>query len=430
MMKTITIDPVLINTEKVLRSVQNQNQDYLSIDLNKEISIINIVNELILQGIYLEASDIHIEPIENYIRIRYRIDGVLIEMYRLPIKFLPPLTSRIKLIAEMDIAEKRLPQDGRIQIIFDNKKTDLRVSSLPTIAGEKIVLRILAQENRITNLEGLGLSELQLNKFKNLLKFPNGMLLVTGPTGSGKTTTLYASLTQLKTKTQNIVTIEDPVEYVLNEINQVQINQKAKLDFARGLKSILRQDPDIIMIGEIRDKETAEIAVRAATTGHLVLTTLHTNDAVSSLTRLVEMGIDNFFVASAAIGVVAQRLVRKICPHCKFTYEPNLGSREQILISKYMNNDSRPLKLSMGKGCSFCNYTGYKGRIIILEILQVNDAIRTGLLKNLDTHELKKIAIHNQMITLKMDGLDKVLQGITTLEEITRITYDGEALGV
>lgn len=425
-MKTISIDPVLINTGTVLKNVHNNMEDYLSIDFSNEISIINIGNELIVQGIYFGASDIHIEPIEDYIRIRYRIDGVLAEIYRLPIEILPPLTSRIKLIAEMDIAEKRLPQDGRIQINLDNKKIDLRVSSLPTIAGEKIVLRILAQENRITNLEKLGLEELQLLKFKSLLKFSNGMLLVTGPTGSGKTTTLYASLTQLNTKAQNIVTIEDPVEYVLNEINQVQINQKAKLDFARGLKSILRQDPDVLMIGEIRDKETAEIAIRAATTGHLVLTTLHTNDAVSSLTRLVEMGIDSYFVASAVIGVIAQRLVRKICPHCKFTYEPSAGSREQIMVSKYIDNSNMPIELSMGKGCSLCNYTGYKGRIIILEILQVNEPIRTGLLKKLDNHELRKIAMDNKMTTLKMDGIDKVLQGITTLEEIIRVTYDGE----
>lgn len=401
----------------------------LSFDLDNlgaedDAPVIAAVNGIITQAVNSGASDIHIEAVEDSIKIRYRIDGLLQEALNLPRKVQPPLISRIKLMAEMDIAERRIPQDGRIQIKTGTKKIDLRVSSLPTIFGEKIVIRILDTEQKLIQINQLGFTIQQLEKLHKLLRYPHGMILVTGPTGSGKTTTLYAALNQIQTSAKNIVTIEDPVEYVLNGINQVQVNPKAGLTFATGLRSILRQDPDVIMVGEIRDQETAEISVRAATTGHLVFSTLHTNDAASSLTRLVDMGVEAFLVASSVIGVVAQRLVRRICPRCIEQYKPLPNSPELLFLGPEYEN--KELILTRGTGCSHCNQTGYKGRIAIQEILHLSSEERDLLLQKADSATIEKTAVKNGMITMHKDGIQKALEGITTIQEVMRVTFGGE----
>jgi len=403
--------------------------DKLAFDLDNlgaedDAPVIAAVNGIITQAVNMGASDIHIEPVEDCIKIRFRIDGLLQEVLNLPRKVQPPLISRIKLMAEMDIAERRLPQDGRIQIKTGNKKIDLRISSLPTIFGEKLVIRILDKEQRSIQINQLGFTVQQLERIHKLLRFPHGMLLVTGPTGSGKTTTLYAALNHIKTVAKNILTIEDPVEYVLNGINQVQVNHKAGLNFATGLRSILRQDPDVIMVGEIRDAETAEISVRASTTGHLVFSTLHTNDAASSLTRLVDMRIEAFLVASAVIGVVAQRLVRRVCPRCSEQYRPLLDSPEYLFLGN--EYEGKELVLTRGTGCSYCNYTGYKGRIAIQEILQLTSEERKLILNKADAETIQKSAVKNGMVTMREDGIQKALEGITTIQEVMRVTFQGE----
>ncbi|MDK2824599.1 MAG: type pilus assembly protein PilB [Clostridia bacterium] len=403
--------------------------DKLAFDIDNlgaedDAPVIAAVNGIINQAVNTGASDIHIESIEDSVKVRFRIDGLLQESLNLPRKVHPPLISRIKLMANMDIAERRLPQDGRFQIKTGRKKVDLRVSSLPTIFGEKIVIRILDKEQKLIQINQLGFTTQQLEKIHKLLRFPHGMVLVTGPTGSGKTTTLYAALNHIQTIAKNIVTIEDPVEYVLNGINQVQTNPKAGLTFARGLRSILRQDPDVIMVGEIRDRETAEISVRAATTGHLVFSTLHTNDAASALTRLVDMGVEAFLVASSVIGVVAQRLVRRVCPRCSEQYKPQPNSPEVLFLGKeYKDKD---IVLTRGTGCSYCNQTGYKGRISIQEILQVTSDEKNLILHKADAETIEKSAVKNGMISMKEDGIKKALEGITTIQEIMRVTFGGE----
>jgi len=386
--------------------------------------VIAAVNGIINHAITAGASDIHIEPAEDSLKVRFRIDGLLQETLNLPRKVHPPLISRIKLMSDMDIAEKRLPQDGRFQYKTEEKKIDLRVSSLPTIFGEKLVIRILAKEQKLVNISQLGFTLEQLEKFQKILRFPHGMILVTGPTGSGKTTTLYSVLNHIHNKAKNIVTIEDPVEYVLPGVNQVQTNSKAGMTFAAGLRSILRQDPDVIMVGEIRDRETAEIAVRAATTGHLVFSTLHTNDAASALTRLIDMGIESFLAASSVIGVVAQRLVRRVCPRCGQKYQPSADSQEMLFLGpKFANQE---IFLTRGTGCTYCNYTGYKGRIAVNEILPITSAERKLILAKADAETIQKKALENGMISLKEDGIIKALEGLTTIREIMRVTYGGE----
>ncbi|RDV83275.1 type II secretion system protein GspE [Ammonifex thiophilus] len=380
--------------------------------------IVQLVNSLISGAVDEQASDIHIEPFENEVRVRYRVDGVLHEVMRLPRRMAPPLVARIKIMANMDIAERRLPQDGRILTRAGGKELDLRVSTFPTIFGEKVVIRLLDKEQlKSFTLENLGFSPQNLAVFKSFLHSSYGMVLLTGPTGSGKTTTLYAALSYLNSVEKNIITVEDPVEYVLEGINQAQVNVKAGATFATYLRSILRQDPDIIMVGEIRDLETAEIAVQAATTGHLVLSTLHTNDAPGALTRLLDMGVEPFMVASSVLGVVAQRLVRTICPRCREPHEPS--EPEMAFLGKEKLNGP----VYRGRGCDYCRYTGYRGRVAVHEVLRVSPRLQRLVLSKAPAEELRRAALQEGMISLKEDAVSKVLQGITSVAEVMRVLY-------
>ncbi|MFZ5688127.1 MAG: GspE/PulE family protein [Bacillota bacterium] len=387
--------------------------------------VVRVVNSMIQQAVQARASDIHVEPLGDRVRVRFRVDGLLRDMMSLPKGSHPSIISRIKIMADMDIAEKRLPQDGRVQIRASNRQVDLRVSSMPTIFGEKIVIRILDKSARLVSLEDLGFSEAVLHRYRNLIKFAYGMILVTGPTGSGKTTTLYATLNEISSIDKNIITIEDPVEYILEGINQTQVHVKSGLTFAVGLRSILRQDPDVIMVGEIRDAETADIAVRAATTGHLVLSTLHTNDAAGAVTRLIDTGVEPFLVASSVIGVVAQRLVRKICPHCKASYQLPPDSPHRVFIGVDAN---AAISLYKGQGCRQCEYTGYRGRLAIQEVLAVSAQLRSLILEKASSEELKNQAVSEGMKTLKEDGIIKALEGLTTIEEVIRVAYADEVI--
>jgi type IV pilus assembly protein PilB len=382
--------------------------------------IVKAVNAFIQQSVKEKASDIHIEPGERHVRVRYRIDGILQEMMTLPKQTHAPLVSRIKIMADMDIAEKRVPQDGRIQIKMDIHNIDLRVSTLPTIYGEKVVIRLLDKTNALFTINELGMQPEVLDVFKKMLKQTYGVILITGPTGSGKTTTVYAGLNQLNDQEKNIITVEDPVEYVLPGINQVQVNTKAGITFAAGLRSILRQDPDIIMVGEIRDGETAEIAVRAATTGHLVLSTLHTNDAAGTVTRLMNMGVEPFMVASSMVGILAQRLVRIICPECKQSYQLPSNDLMRFFLGV---GETEPVTLYKGTGCSLCNNTGYKGRIAIQEVMSISKEIRRLIMQKTAADLIKEQAIREGMLTLKEDGMKKALAGITTINEVIRVAY-------
>ncbi len=381
--------------------------------------ISQLVNLIISEAIKERCSDIHLEPDEKALRIRYRIDGILKETSSLGARFIAPVISRIKIMSKMDISEKRYPQDGRFKFTLDNNKViDSRVSTFPTIYGENVVMRILDQSSIIIGLEELGFLPRDMEKIRYLIEKPYGFILVTGPTGSGKTTTLYAILNTINSTEKHIVTLEDPVEYRLELIRQCQINVKAGLTFAVGLRSILRQDPDGIMVGEIRDFETAEIAVQSALTGHLVLSTLHTNDAPSSLVRLADMGVDPFLISSSVEGVIAQRLVRLICPRCK---EPYTASAEELAELKL--SADKELILQRGKGCSFCKGTGYKGRLGIFEILIVDRDLKEMILRRASQKEIEDYAYRQQkMKSLREDGVAKVLAGITTLEELNRVT--------
>jgi len=383
-----------------------------------------VVNLIITQAINDKASDIHIEPRAKNVCVRYRIDGVLHEVMSPPKHIQAPMVSRIKIMASLDIAERRIPQDGKIHLKHDNKEYDLRVSSLPTTHGEKIVMRILDKSSVMIGLDKLGLMPDTRAIFEDLVFKPYGMLLVTGPTGSGKSTTLYTSLNMLNSPEKNICTVEDPVEYQLGGINQVQINPKAGLNFASALRSFLRQDPDIIMVGEIRDHETAQIAIESALTGHMVLSTLHTNDAPGAITRLIDMGIEPFLVASALVGCIAQRLVRRICPNCREPYSPP----EEAVAKFGLNLADTNIVFYHGRGCDHCKGTGYKGRCGIYEMMTINDSIRPLILRNAPTVEVKDAAIENGMVTLQEDGLRKVLEGTTTIEECLRVVYVGEEM--
>ncbi|OGO77570.1 MAG: type II secretion system protein GspE [Clostridiales bacterium GWB2_37_7] len=378
--------------------------------------VVRLINSIISQAVKLKASDIHVEPAETKIRIRFRIDGELQEVMNPEKSALSAIITRIKIMGKMDIAEKRIPQDGRIELTVDNKEIDMRISSIPTVFGEKIVIRLLDRENFLTSKKGLGFSETNMALLDKLIKFPNGIILVTGPTGSGKSTTLYALLKELNKSKTNIITIEDPVEYRLDGINQVQVNTKAGMTFASGLRSILRQDPDIIMVGEIRDAETAQIAVRASITGHLVLSTMHTNDAASTVARLVDMGIEPYLVSASVVGVIAQRLVRKICNQCKTTLA--VSSLEKELL--HQNDD---FSIYKGRGCSACNGTGYKGRTAIHEIMPVDRDIRTLIEKRASIDVIRTAAAASGTISLRESCKQLVLQGITTIEEMIRVTY-------
>ncbi|MDI6689418.1 MAG: ATPase, T2SS/T4P/T4SS family [Actinomycetota bacterium] len=387
-------------------------------EIAEEVPIVKLVNLVITRAIHDRASDIHIEPQEKDLRVRYRIDGVLHEVMRSPRRIQPALTSRIKIMAGMDIAECRKPQDGHCGLTVGGKAYDFRVATLPTVHGERVVLRILEKESILMDLNDLGFLPESLKKFKSSFTKPYGTILVTGPTGSGKSTTLYAVLNVLNIPEKNIVTIEDPVEYRLHGINQIQINPKAGLTFARGLRSILRSSPDIIMIGEIRDRETAQIAIEAALTGHLVLSTLHTNDAPGAITRLTEMGIPPFLVSSAVDCVQAQRLARRLCKGCKESYNPSTKALKEIGFP--LEGDDIAT-LYRPKGCSKCNDTGYKGRIGIYEIMLMSETIKRLTVEKATAEEIKEVAIAEGMRTLRQDGFEKVRLGITSIEEIMRV---------
>lgn len=385
-------------------------------ELAAEAPIVKFVNQIINQAIKERASDIHFEPEEKGLRIRFRVDGMMHIVTEAPPTMKTAVVSRIKILSKLNIAEKRKPQDGQFEMSVDSKKINFRVSTFPTIYGEACVLRLLDKSAVMIGMSDLGFSPENLIKFSALIRSPYGIILVTGPTGSGKTTTLYAALDTVRSEEKNIMTLEDPVEYHLPLIRQTQINPKAGLTFATGLRSILRQDPDIIMVGEIRDTETAEIAVQAALTGHLVFSTLHTNNACGALTRLVDMGIEPFLVASTVIGVLAQRLTRRICEFCK---EPYHALSE---ISTHLHLDSTA-KLFKGKGCSECNNTGYRGRIGLYELLVVDNTIRKMIVEKQSSEEIQKFLISKGFKTMRDDGLEKVRQGVTTLEEVLRITH-------
>lgn len=382
--------------------------------------VVSIVNSLISQAIKDKASDIHIEPLEARVRVRYRIDGVLREIIDFPKSTQPAIVSRIKIMSEMDIAEKRIPQDGRIKVTETDREVDLRVSTLPTILGEKVVMRILDKKSILLSIKSLGLTEENMVRYTRLYQQSYGMILVTGPTGSGKTTTLYSTLTEVNSPGKNIITVEDPVEYRLDGINQVQVNPKAGLSFAEGLRSILRQDPNIVMVGEIRDGETADIAIRAALTGHLVLSTLHTNDAAGAISRLADMGVEPFLVASSVLGVVAQRLVRLICPNCKTVYNPPPDSPIRDFLE--IGSDDE-IALYKGDGCPQCNQTGYRGRLPIHEVLPITREIREAINRRCSSDEIAVIAKTQGMKSMRDDGVAKALDGLTSIEEVMRVAY-------
>ncbi len=386
--------------------------------------IIELVDSIIRLCVEERATDIHIEPDEEEVRVRCRVDGFLRKFKTYPKDVQLSLTSRIKVLAGLDISEKRVPQDGRFQFELNDRKLDLRVSTLPTVLGEKIVMRVLDKSMVIMELDKLGFLPQEREEFNKLIRRPYGMILVTGPTSSGKTTTLYSALSTINTIEKNILTVEDPVEYRLKMINQVQVNPRAGLTFAAGLRSFLRQDPNVIMIGEIRDLETAEIAIQSALTGHLVLSTIHTNDAPSTITRLIDMKIDAFLVASAVSGILAQRLIRTICENCKQAYKPN----EETLRTLNLDPGDKGITFFKGKGCDLCSGSGYRGRIGIYELLVVNDAFRELILANATVVEMRKLAKQHGMNTLREDGLKKVVKGITTVEEVLRATAE-EAKG-
>jgi len=407
--------------ERALDLDNSITEEDIESDILKSAPIVKLVNTMLEQAVRHRASDIHIEPYEKLIRVRYRIDGRLQNMYEYETELLSAIVARIKIIGTMDIAEKRKPQDGRISILVDKKEYDVRVSTLPTVFGEKVVMRVNSKDSFNKGKAQLGMFEEDMEKFEGILSNPHGIILVTGPTGSGKSTTLYTALSEINKEDINIVTVEDPVESQIKGINQVQVNVKAGLTFATALRSILRQDPDVIMIGEIRDAETAEIAVKASITGHLVVSTLHTNDAPSSITRLIDMGVEPFLIGASVVGVIAQRLVRVLCPRCK----------KEALAT---DNDKRILGVDLKEeitiynknGCHFCNGLGYSGRIGVYEIMPITENIRTIINEDGTTDQIKKQAVADGLRTIKTNASRLVLEGTTTLEEMLRIAYGND----
>ena len=387
--------------------------------------IVRLVNQIIEQAVHKRTSDIHFEPLENQLRIRFRVDGVLQEAMRHDISLLSAMVARIKIVGGMDISEKRKPQDGRMTQIVDRQEYDIRVSILPTVYGEKIVMRLAQKTALSRDKKDLGFEPEELHRFEDILKHPNGIMLVTGPTGSGKSTTLYTALSELNTEEVNIITVEDPVEANINGINQVQVNAKAGLTFAAALRSILRQDPDIIMIGEIRDGETAGIAVESAITGHLVVSTLHTNSAASTISRLADMGIENYLISDAVIGVIAQRLLRRVCPRCKrMVPADDLEKKELGIPEEKWGEEVLIPHIEPNEECLECGGAGYKGRIGIYEIMQMSPALKRIIATGGTAEELEKEAIKEGMNTLVMSANKQVLKGITTLQEVHRVAYD------
>jgi type II secretion system protein E len=408
-----------------IQVVQDEDEQGLNLAGGAEdASIIKFVNQVLTEGIDRRATDVHIEPFENELRVRYRIDGMLVEASIPPeVKnFQAEIVSRLKILSRLDIAEKRLPQDGRIKLRIAEREVDVRVSVIPMLHGEAVVLRLLDRSSALLGLEQLGMSERDCATFEKVLALPHGIVLVTGPTGSGKTTTLYAALSRINDIKRKIITIEDPVEYHLRGINQIQVNEKSGLTFARGLRAILRHDPNVVLIGEIRDGETAEIAVQASLTGHLVFSTLHTNDAPSAPVRLIDMGIDPYLVASSLEVVLAQRLVRRICPHCKeeFTPPPTLDLRAEF-------GDDAPHRFYHGAGCRNCQGSGYRGRTCIMELMQVTEGVRALILRRASGGEIRRQTGREGMRTLRDDGWRHVIEGHTTIDEVLRVTKDERA---
>ncbi|WNF35926.1 ATPase, T2SS/T4P/T4SS family [Bacillaceae bacterium IKA-2] len=386
---------------------------------NEDSPVVKLVNQMLQRAVQQRASDIHFDAQETKVVIRYRIDGLLRTERTLPKHMQNMLVARIKIMSNLNITETRLPQDGRIKVVIDFNPIDLRVSTLPTVYGEKVVMRILDLGNSLNDLDKLGFNKINYKRFMEMIKKPTGIVLITGPTGSGKSSTLYASLNKLNTEEVNIITVEDPVEYQLEGINQIQVNVNVGMTFAAGLRSILRQDPDIVMVGEIRDRETAEISVRASLTGHLVLSTLHTNDAISTVSRLIDMGLEPFLIASSLSGIVAQRLVRRICRDCKTEHEATV-SEKQIFAKRGLKIE----KVFKGAGCPTCNMTGYKGRVAIHEILVIDETIQKLIMNNRQINEIRDYAMKAGTIFLIDDGLLKVKQGLTTTEEILRVVSE------
>jgi len=410
--------------EKLLGELSQYNYgaveaDSLSADIDDDAPVIRMVNSILQQAVQGLASDIHIEPLEHEVRVRFRIDGELIEVLSLPKKSFPAIVSRIKIMGNLDISEKRVPQDGRTRLVIDGREIDFRISTLPSIHGEKIVLRILDRAHALMPLQALGFSEANMAKIASLIRRPHGMIVVTGPTGSGKTTTLYSILTEINVTERNIVTLEDPVEYSLVGINQVQINTKAGLTFPAGLRAILRQDPDIIMVGEMRDTETTELGVRAALTGHLFFSTLHTNSAAGTVARMVNMGVENYLLSSSLIGVISQRLIRRLCPNCKETYYLEETIARSLHMEAYADR-----KFYRPRGCNMCRHTGYSGRLALHEVLVLGPQMRAAINNNINSEDdLERIARQEGMITMREDGIEKALAGLTTLEEVMKGVY-------
>ncbi len=391
------------------------------LDDTSDSPVIRLVNLMFSQAVRDRASDIHIEPYQNSLKIRQRLDGILYDMLSPPKHVQSALISRIKVMAKLNIAEKRLPQDGRIELKVANKEVDIRVSTLPTAFGERVVLRLLDKSSVLISLTDLGMPEDRFIPFSDQIRAANGIVLVTGPTGSGKTTTLYAALTAINNTDINIITVEDPIEYRISGIGQVQVNPKIDLTFASGLRSIVRQDPDVILVGEIRDTETAKIAIQSALTGHLVFSTLHTNDAASAITRLVDMGIEPFLISSSINAILAQRLVRIICPECKTGYTPEPDAIRKLgLDPKEMEGK----QVYRGRGCKNCHHTGFKGRQGIFELLIMDQSMKNLILSTANANAISNQAVKNGMITLRRDGADKVLAGVTTIEEVYRVTNE------
>lgn len=383
---------------------------------DEDSPVVRLVNQIISNAVQQRASDIHFDPQELEVKIRYRIDGVLMTERTLPKSMQNVLTARLKIMANLNITESRVPQDGRIKLTVNFKPIDIRISTLPSVYGEKIVMRILDLSNALDSFDKIGFSDENANKFQRMIEQPNGIVLITGPTGSGKSSTLYAALNLLNEETVNIITIEDPVEYQLAGINQVQVNEAVGMTFAAGLRSILRQDPDIVMVGEIRDFETAQIAIRASLTGHLVLSTLHTNSAVAALTRLTDMGVEPFLISSSLSGVVAQRLVRRVCRDCGQLEEPTQREK-QLFTDANLQID----QVNRGRGCPSCNNTGYRGRIAIHEVLTIDDHIRELIMSSASASQIRNYVVENDFKFLLHDGLDKVSKGLTTTEEVLRV---------
>jgi general secretion pathway protein E len=399
--------------------ISHEPQDLL--EAADESPIIKLVNSLLQHSVKERASDIHLEPFEKELRVRFRIDDILYEpMKPLPRQLLASIVSRIKIMGGLNIAEKRLPQDGRIRLKIAGRDYDVRLSVIPVAHGERVVMRLLPRTQELLNLEKLGFSATQIGVMERLISRPNGIILVTGPTGSGKTTTLYAALSRINATDKNIITIEDPVEIQLGGIGQIEVRPQIGLTFASGLRSVLRQDPNVILVGEIRDLETAEIAIQASLTGHLVFSTLHTNDAASAITRLVDMGVEPFLVASSLVAVLAQRLVRVLCPHCRVPYD---ATREELLELGVRPPD-RPVRVYRPEGCAACNYTGYRGRVGIFELMLIDDDIRSHVSQNTDSKTIKQQAVRKGMHTLRADGARRALAGVTSVAEVLRATEE------